>query len=409
MIIVKKSFQPKTSETVTLDESKSTALDVIAKLKSKTHLVNISTEDKQPENTSTGIFNDDINLNYDDIDLHLDHKKNESPITSYQKNDENRKPISPSDLDQITPLRIVKNEKKTNFVNDCSLSGGKSKSIFTDPRQINSPKESISSGNINEYKKPAMKTNIGASLNSVVMGFPMLSGFGSNTMIDLNKPVAPKHTDRAKLNAIKLIQKNGPLKKADPNSTKVSGKKRPVEINEQNASVAKKSKLAESEFISDRFKKMMAATSKHLDLLEARDDEEKEKYFNKLEIREKMEEKMTSTFKVACKAVKCLKCKYTSFSASEICKTERHPLKVFDAMKRFFKCGNCGNRTVSLEVVPTGLCKNCGSGKWERTGMMKEKVVVAQHSLSIRGGEQKFVNSVASDTNINLLIPDTGS
>ncbi|KAJ8942711.1 hypothetical protein NQ318_017010 [Aromia moschata] len=111
-------------------------------------------------------------------------------------------------------------------------------------------------------------------------------------MIDLNMPITPKHKDRAKLNAIKVIQKNGPIKKVDPNNVRGSGRKRPIEEADTCGKESKKSKLATSEFISDRFKKMMTATSKHLDLLEARDDEEKDKYFFKMEKKEQMEEKM---------------------------------------------------------------------------------------------------------------------
>ncbi|KAJ8981700.1 hypothetical protein NQ317_003421 [Molorchus minor] len=222
------------------------------------------------------------------------------------------------------------------------------------------------------------------SINSVGLQIPALSGGEMNSLIDLNLPITSKHIDKAKLNAIKVIKKIGPIKKADPNSIKGTIRKRHIEIEENSATehVAKKT------------------TSKHIDLLESRDDEEKEKYFSNMERKEQMEEKMTNTFKVPCKAVKCIKCKYTSFSASDICKTEKHPLKVFDAFKRFFKCGNCGNRVVSLDIVPIIMCKNCGSGKWERTGMMKEKISTAAHSLSIRGGEQKSVkNSMKSVAN----------
>ncbi|KAJ3661532.1 hypothetical protein Zmor_005925 [Zophobas morio] len=239
------------------------------------------------------------------------------------------------------------------------------------------------------------------------INIPLLSK-GEKNMVDLDTKVTPKQMNKAKLNALKYIQKNGPLKKSDPNCSKklVENRKRIMENSNDHEHLPKKQKITENEFLSDRFKKMMAATSKHSDLLNERDNEEQEKYFHKLEVKEQMEEKMIHTYKVPCKAVKCLQCKYTNFSASQFCKDNKHPLKVFDAVKRFFKCGDCGNRTVSLEVVPTVACKNCGSGKWERTGMVKEKCVEIGHTLSIRGGEQKFVNSIISDSNLNLLMPD---
>lgn len=242
-----------------------------------------------------------------------------------------------------------------------------------------------------------------SALDKMCMGFPTLST--TSDLIDLNQPITPKQIDRAKVNAIKYIQRHGPIKKVDPNSTK--SKKRPLEPTKNDPDpIAKKSKLQDSDLISDRFKKMMAMTSINSHLLEEHDNLEKEKYFGKLEAKERMEDKMANTHKVKCKAVKCLQCKYVSFSASDFCKTEKHPLKVFDAMKRFYKCANCQNRTVTLDLVPLKPCTNCGSGKWEKTGMMREKVALVQHNLSIRGGEQKFVNSHVTDASLDLLVPD---
>ncbi|CAG9863507.1 unnamed protein product [Phyllotreta striolata] len=230
---------------------------------------------------------------------------------------------------------------------------------------------------------------------------PKLSGFDTG-VVDLSKPIA-RRTDRAKEKAIRLVQKSGPIKKVDPNSTRGSGVKRPIAEPELHPE-PKKPKTDSTSFQSERFKKIMAAASNHQDLVESRDEEEKEKYFKKLEMKENMEEKMINTHKVACKAVKCLQCKYVSFSASDRCKTERHNLKVFDAVKRFYKCGHCQNRTVCLEIVPLKACSNCGTAEWIKTGMMKEKLITSSHNLSIRGGEQKNVNSDIIGANLDLLV-----
>lgn len=223
-----------------------------------------------------------------------------------------------------------------------------------------------------------------------------------NSLIDLNSPVR----SRSKVRALQWVQQNGPIDKNNPTGSKKSGVKRFLESDEDAAS--KKAKLdSEKNQFSDRFKKIMALTSAHADLLEQQDLNEQDKYFDKLELRERMEEKMMSTYKIQCKAVQCLDCKYTSFSAAQNCKDKKHKFKVFDAMKRFFKCGNCGNRTVSLQICPLVSCNNCGSSKWERTTMMKEKIAKIGDELSIRGGEQMFVNSVVTDANINLLVPQS--
>lgn len=222
------------------------------------------------------------------------------------------------------------------------------------------------------------------------------------------EPITKQQIRNAKMNAIKWVQDHGKIKAKNPNQVRASTKeklvrsaKRQREDNEREERSAKKMNL------NDRFKEMLEAKSSHTDLIEKSYDEEKEKYFNKLEAKERMEEKMMNTFKVNCKAVKCATCKYTAFSASDMCKEQRHPLRVFDAVKRFFKCADCGNRTVSLNRMPSHSCGKCSSSNWVRAAMMDErKTAIAAETLSIRGAEEKFLGSVAKDANLNLLVPD---
>ncbi|XP_023312028.1 protein MCM10 homolog [Anoplophora glabripennis] len=365
----KNSFSGKHSADVSLKESKNLAMNVIDKIKSKNSIPNTL------KDNDTSIINELVVSK--DIDSNQTLLNKSDTLEGNKQVGENINTLH-IDYSSITPT-----------LNASSVYNKESS------------KETISSqSRSNQFSMQQLTCRTFASKVSQLKKFQG----GLNTVIDLNTPITNKLENRAKLNAIKFVQKNGSIKKTDPNSTRTYGRKRTIEEVEKSESISKKSKLADSEFISDRFKKMMETTSKHTDLLECRDDEEKEKYFKKLEIKEKMEEKMINTHKVPCKAVQCLKCKYTSFSASDLCKSERHPLKVFDAMKRFFKCGDCGNRTVTLKIIPVGPCKNCQSGNWQKSGMMKDKSVLT-HSLSIRGGEQKFVNSVVTDQNINLLVP----
>lgn len=225
---------------------------------------------------------------------------------------------------------------------------------------------------------------------------------GSGT-IDLNMSYGQKSAERAKTNAIRLIQQSGGIAKLDPNNIKgtEAGKKRALEkLNpsdtDENASKKSKSNVEEVKktkgVMSERFKKILEATSAHQNLIEQHDDDEQEKYFNKLEKKEAMEEKMLNTFKLACKAVRCTKCKYTAFSAAKICKDERHPLKVLDTFKRFFKCADCNNRTISLELIPLHSCSNCSGSRWVKAPMLREKKVTSlSDGLSIRGEEETFI------------------
>ncbi|KAI5636605.1 mcm10 replication factor domain-containing protein [Phthorimaea operculella] len=264
-----------------------------------------------------------------------------------------------------------------------------------------------------------------SSLAARVANSPKLGGFslkGAGT-VDLDIPYGKRAAERTKANAIKLIQKMGGLPKQDPNNIKgtEAGKKRALEklnnsgsgSDENDSKKVKPNEEPQSnkKIMSERFKKLMEATSAHQNLVKQHEDDEQEKYFNKLEKKESMEEKMLNTFKLACKAVRCAKCKYTSFSAAQICKDERHPLKVLDTFKRFFKCGHCSNRTVSLDIIPLHPCSNCKNSKWVKAPMMREKKVTTLcDGLSIRGEEETFIGGqVTSGKNINLLVPDGDS
>ncbi|KMQ90452.1 protein mcm10-like protein [Lasius niger] len=240
------------------------------------------------------------------------------------------------------------------------------------------------------------------SLTSLSLNPRLGAGCNQGT-IDFSEPTK-QQIRSAKMNAIKWVQEHGKIKAKDPNqirSKEKLDKKRQRENDEQEERSAKKVN------INDKFKEMLEAKSSHTDLIEKSYDEEKEKYFDKLELKEKMEEKMMSTFKVNCKAVKCAICKYTAFSASDMCKEQKHPLRVIDAIKRFFKCADCSNRTVSLNRMPSHSCSKCSSSNWTRAAMMDErKTVIATETLSIRGAEEKFLGSIVKDSNLNLLVPN---
>ncbi|XP_050514269.1 protein MCM10 homolog [Diabrotica virgifera virgifera] len=358
----KTEFEGKQSSDVTIGDAKSLASSVLSRLKAK---------NKVSENKVDSGARESVQSSEESVETTPKKIKGQLPIDKFRELENNLTKIMVSPTTNKVPAKESNNlTRKSLFENDLTK------------------------------QRP--------TLENPFSGVPKLSGFASGS-IDLSKPIIPRRSDKAKAKAIRLIQQKGPIKKTDPNNIRGTGIKRSIDIEggDKLDLAPKKLKVDETNtFTSERFKKIMAASSSHLDLVESRDEEEKDKYFNKLEAKEKMEEKMINTHKVACKAVKCIQCKYISFSASDLCKSERHTFKVFDAVKRFFKCGHCKNRTVCLEVVPMTACSNCGGSNWQKTGMMHEKIATAVHSLSIRGGEQKFTNSVATDANLDLLVPD---
>lgn len=264
-------------------------------------------------------------------------------------------------------------------------------------------KQNIDSPIAKEEKKPEPKF----SLPAPKLGTGMKGG-----IIDFSQPIS-KNLDKGRLSAIEWVRKNGTFKKTNPNKIRPAkeesaekGVKRRRE--EEEGEEIKAEKIRKEEVVKSKFQEMLEMKSAHSDLIEKRQDEETEQYFRKLEAKERMEEKMLTTFKVDCKAVRCSVCKYVAFSSSDLCKKLQHPIKVIDAVKRFFKCGDCGNRTISLDRIPTETCKKCSSSKWEKAAMMSEKKTeVAGSKLCIRGGEEKFIGSMATDASLNLLVPES--
>ncbi|XP_063386936.1 protein MCM10 homolog [Cydia fagiglandana] len=322
----------------------------------------------------------------------------------------NHKVIKDRDQNRLMSLSdYYKSEGDKLMMNKAPYGAGPMKNNTT---PLHSPSTQRKSDTERLNKLTASPSNISSSLAERVASSPKLGkGFGlkGSGMVDLNMSYGQKAAERAKANALRLIQQSGGIEKLDPNNIRgtETGKKRAFEkLNGDNENDSKKSKP--NGIKSERFKKILEATSAHQNLIQEHDDNEQDKYFNKLEKKEAMEEKMLNTFKLACKAVRCIKCKYTAFSAAQLCKDERHPLKVLDTFKRFFKCLDCNNRTVSLELIPMKSCSNCNSSRWEKAPMLREKKVTSlSEGLSIRGEEEGYIGGqINAGKNINLLVPD---
>lgn len=142
-----------------------------------------------------------------------------------------------------------------------------------------------------------------------------------NQSIDLNKvPSLSRNTfsfsignsvsggrggnDVAKAKAAAILQKK-PIGKSNPNFVKYrgteAGKKRAHSaLESEEESAQKKQKLAEEveKFKNERIKQILSARSSHADLIEIHESNVQDQYFNKLEKKEAMEEKMLGTTKI---------------------------------------------------------------------------------------------------------------
>lgn len=258
----------------------------------------------------------------------------------------------------------------------------------------------------------AVKAQVDVKQNIDLSKKPSLSR--DSFSFSISKDMSSKTSNElAKAKAAAILQKK-PIEKSNPNFVKYrgteAGKKRAhsaIESNDENAEKKRKLEEEVERFKNDRIKQILSTQSSHTDLIELHEANVQDQYFNKLEKKEAMEEKMLNTTKMECKAVICLQCKYKAFSAAERCKTEKHKLKIVDAEKRFYECEDCGNRTITLFRIPKISCSNCEGSRWKRTGMIRDKSgLKSGDQLAIRGDEETFLGSLQTKGNINLCVSD---
>ncbi|XP_068203147.1 protein MCM10 homolog isoform X2 [Palaemon carinicauda] len=234
-------------------------------------------------------------------------------------------------------------------------------------------------------------------------------GRGLDPGNDIDLEISPP-PNAAKFKAMALIQAKGGIQAAKPNAVKNIAKASRPEFQEKvrkrlstdDENQARKksrlstvenepsqSKLGSIDVNSEKFKAMMEQKSRHTNLVDAVENEALEKYYQGLEKKEMLEDKMASIMEIPTTAYVCIKCKYMAQSASDFCREEKHPLKAVKVKKRFFECKNCKRRTTSLDKLPRNPCSTCDHSSWQRVAMGKAKTGPKLDSeiLSLRGDE----------------------
>ncbi|RNA24370.1 MCM10 -like protein [Brachionus plicatilis] len=116
-------------------------------------------------------------------------------------------------------------------------------------------------------------------------------------------------------------------------------------------------------------------------------------FYNKLELEEKVDEKLSNMRNREVRVVTCATCSYTSFSQSDFCKLKKHQVKRHMVMQRFFKCKSCSKRTYTLDkIVPVASCSQCGGDKYEPCTMKDDncKEVVVNKSTKLDQDSEMF-------------------
>ncbi|XP_041348945.1 protein MCM10 homolog [Gigantopelta aegis] len=269
---------------------------------------------------------------------------------------------------------------------------------------------------LKEKRKNQQLQNECATKSSQASSAPVLGkGFypGSDIFLDsCPKTIVKAANKSAELSRRKAVAKviaNGGIAKEDPNAVKkkVSAehiKKRvrkniddkPTDVQSEEPPAKRSRLLGNVDLNSEEVKKLMKARSSHRGALAEVEAEKEEKYFNELEKKEKMEEKMQSITELKTTVFTCKQCRYTAFSAGDTCKKEHHNVVRHSAMKRFFKCTHCKTRCIAITRYPIHPCKKCHGNKFERTSMVKEKTgpKLECETLCLRGDEIKFLNSL---------------
>ncbi|KAK2163131.1 hypothetical protein LSH36_85g07077 [Paralvinella palmiformis] len=236
-----------------------------------------------------------------------------------------------------------------------------------------------------------------------------------DVVFDFDKaPVLPAldfKADIIKQRAIKKIQKKGGVKKEDPNAVKKSKLPSEVEqikkrlhkppgddnVDADEQPPKKKSKiLGNLDLDSSDVQRLIKARSKHDNELNEQEQEKQDQYFEVLEKKEQMEEKMSSVTEVKCKAYVCKQCKYRAMSVAPHCREQNHNIITSDATKKFFECKDCKQRTITIERYPHHPCRKCQRSGFVRCSMFKEKKgpQLSSETLCLRGDEIKFLNSL---------------
>ncbi|KAL8621332.1 hypothetical protein ACOMHN_053353 [Nucella lapillus] len=282
-------------------------------------------------------------------------------------------------------------------------------------------------------------TNPLRNVTGAVSATPMLGkGFYPGSKVDLFAESAgssrrkPTAGDAAKKKAILKVHAMGGLEKKDPNAVRPTTentekvRKRVMENIENEHTVTmengdgdrlsasaeparKKSRLLGNvDPNSDEVKQLLSARSSHTGALAQAEADREERYFDNLELKEKMEEKMKSVTCMEVSVVTCEQCKYTAMSQSERCKQERHTVRRHKGKRRFFACKKCKHRTVCLHRYPTTPCKKCGEHSYEKTSMHQEKTGPKLESeiLCLRGDESKYLNAMDQKVFLSTVVQD---
>ena len=163
---------------------------------------------------------------------------------------------------------------------------------------------------------------------------------------------------------------------------------------EEEESHCKKEQSAQVKEALDAALKKKSSHQKELKEIELKQED---KYFQVMEKREMLEEKISSTTSLTVDVVECKKCAYIEVSQSDHCKKLGHLVLRRKGQKKFFKCNDCNKKIYIFDqILPVKPCHLCHGNSWSRAsiGNVRSGPKNPSEQLMVRGEEVKFLNSV---------------
>ena len=121
-------------------------------------------------------------------------------------------------------------------------------------------------------------------------------------------------------------------------------------------------------------KRLMKAQSMNVGVIREQEIERTTDYFNALEKFEYNEEKLMKIQEIKVTVYICKTCNTATSKQLPKCIEENHPVKKGPAVKKFFKCSHCSQRTDAVGLpYPDHNCMKCGKSAWVKCSMYHEK------------------------------------
>jgi minichromosome maintenance protein 10 len=188
----------------------------------------------------------------------------------------------------------------------------------------------------------------------------------------------------------------------DPKSKAEEAKRKKLEAIKKRVEMSldeeesKKTGQQENKQVRDALEASLKRKSSHQQELKEIELDEQDRYFQYMERKEMLENKIASTTSITVDVVECKTCAYVEVSQSDHCKKLGHTVSKRKADKKFFKCNNCNNKIYIFDhILPVRPCRSCNAASWSKTSMANVSTGPKNPSerLVIRGDEIKFLNS----------------